>query len=197
MQQPVGSRQRSEPVPITASYTYTFNEFRILMRARRERAGRRFWHRYAVLLAIYAVVMAATLWWQGTLDDIRHWSAAVWREVGLIVVSTAAGLALLIAAIDVIFDRLIYRLVFHRYALAGKRIAIELGDEGLAWQAGSLAGRIQWPAIVEMTVTRSGDAAVLWIGKIEGLVLPRSGFATGGEFDAARALARSRIGRQR
>ena len=168
-----------------SSYTYDLEQFRMLARARTERAGGRRWHRYGVVLGLFLAAIIATLWGDGELARVPGWSAKAWHDALWIVAEYGAGLALFIAAIDLMFDRLITALIFRRYSVAGKRLDITLADEGVSYRSVARTGTVAWPGIKAVTVLRDRTAAVLWLSKIEGILLPAASFGSREEFAAA------------
>ena len=164
-----------------AAYNFTFDKFLTLVRARRERAGVRVWRRYLVIFGIYALSM----WWFGGLGSKSAWTAEVWYFSMLWFIAGGVATGMIIALIDLVFDRLVYRLIFRRYAQAGKRIAVDIGMHGLTASGAGVSAILDWQAIKQMTVMRDSSAAVLWLSNIEGILVPADAFASTSEFAAA------------
>lgn len=176
--------------PYPAAYVYSFEDFRTLTRARRLRKWPQPWRRFALLGGIYLVAVLATLWWQGNLAGIGRWRASDW----LITIGSIAGFGaaflIFVALTDMFFERVVARLVFGRYSQAGKRIELEIQDEGIAWRGEGVSGVVAWGAV--KALTEMSDAAVLWIGKVEGMTLPARAFASRGDYEAAVQFAKGK-----
>jgi hypothetical protein len=173
-----------------ASYTYAFDVYRMLMRARRERSGHSLWRRYAIMTAIFLVITAYVTWNNGQLADIGEWSAAYWAEVAKIILLSWLGLMAFVTAVDAVFDRLLARWVFARHSMAGSDIDVKLSQDAIDWSGKNVSGKLTWDAVKDMTILKDKSAAVVWIGKIEGLVLPALAFKSAEAFDAAIAFIR-------
>ena len=169
---------------ITANYTYTFGHFYMLCRARRERDRTRWTTPYFVVPLIAAVVMLAITWQDGSLARMTRDVASFATFAGMLAACVAAT-CVMVFLVDLLFDKLIYRLVFKRYASANKHIHFDIGDAGIQWTAEHLNGQLSWPAIKSVTVLADQTAAVAWLGKIEGLLLPADGFSSHAEYEEA------------
>ena len=169
---------------ITANYTYTFERFFMLIRARRERDRTWLTTPYLVLPLIAAVVLLAITWQDGTLARMPR-DAMTIATYAAIVAATFAATCMIVFLVDLLFDKLVYRIVFKRYATANKRVHFEIGDTGIQWTAEHLNGQLSWPAIKSVTVLADQTAAVAWLGKIEGLLLPADGFSSRAAFEDA------------
>lgn len=180
---------------ITANYTYTFERFFMLTRARRQR-DRTWWMTpYTVGPVLAAIVLLAGVWHDGKLAAMT----ANTRSIGTLLAMIAAtmlAMCVIVFLVDLLFDKIIYRLVFKRYASANKQIHFEIDNAGVQWTAEHLSGQLGWAAIKSITVLSDGTAAVAWLGKIEGLLLPADAFASRAEFDAAiaRIKEKCRVG---
>ena len=169
---------------ITANYTYTFERFFMLIRARRERDRTWLTTPYLVLPLIAAVVLLAITWQDGTLARMPR-DAMTIATYAAIVAATFAATCMIVFLVDLLFDKLVYRIVFKRYASANKHIHFDIGDAGIQWTAEHLNGQLSWPAIKSVTVLADQTAAVAWLGKIEGLLLPADGFSSHAEYEEA------------
>ncbi len=169
---------------IAARHTHTYEDFLTLVRARRRASGARTWWRYALWMAIYLAVL---VWF--TPDLLR---ASAWREgfVWAIVLGGLAAMAVIIWAVDLLFDRVVYRLHYRRLATAGAEVTLNLDEDGIAWTIRDIGGRLPWSAVT--TVDDQEDGLVLFISPLEGMVVPRRAFASLGEYEAARTLIRER-----
>ena len=171
--------------PIAAGYDYTFADFKALMLARRARVGVRWWTKYAVTSGLFLLATVATNWWDGSLAHVLQGGLPALRLAGAIVLACWGALLAFIWLVSKLFDEGLARLVFRRYAVAGKHISLSIGDSGIAWTAGSLSGLAGWPALQSLSVIEQPPIAVVWLGKVEGIVLPGRGFATAQQFKAA------------
>lgn len=178
---------------IQASYTYTIERYRMLIRAREQRRGSTRWRRYVFVTLIYLVSLLVTLASDGTFKDLSGIGTRDGAYIALLIVAAWAGLMLVVMLADAVLDRLIYPLVFNRYLQANKHLSIGLADDGVRWSSDNVEGTVAWPALKDMTTLQDGSGAVLWLGKVEGIVLPADAFASRETFDMAVHFARSRI----
>jgi hypothetical protein len=56
--------------------------------------------------------------------------------------------------------------------------------------AKNVSGKLTWDAVKDLTVLKDQSAVVVWLGKIEGLVLPALAFKSSEAFNAAVAYIR-------
>jgi hypothetical protein len=169
---------------IAANYVYTFERYFMLTRARRQRDRTRWTSPYTVVPVLSAIVLLADVWYDGKLAAMTSNIQSIATLLTIVAASMLAT-CVLVYLIDLLFDKVIYRLVFKRYASANKHITIEIGDVGIHWTARDLSGQLAWAAIKSITVLSDGSAAVAWLGKIEGLLLPTDGFSSPADFGAA------------
>ncbi len=156
----------------SAAYDFTLDRYRALIRARRQRKGESAWRHYAAVSALYVLSLVAVMAWHGTLPDAAIWSGGAWWPAlgGLLL------LYILVAAIDGVFNLAVYPLVFRRYSQANQHIDVTIGDDGLRWKSNTVEGALKWAAIQDVTRLDDASGAVLWIGKIEGFLLPADSF---------------------
>jgi hypothetical protein len=169
---------------ITATYTYTFERFQMLMAARRqrERAGKP--SRYLVVSLLYVASMLGMATWDGSLGRILQDLDLIPKVLPYFVVGIAF-VCTVVFFIDLLFDKVLYWFAFRRYAIANQLVRVDVTSDGILWNATDTSGRLNWPGIKGLTVLADRSAAILWLGKIEGLVLPADGFESETKFDAA------------
>lgn len=166
-------------------FTFDFAVFRQLIRARNERRGRSWWHRYLALITLFAVVLVATLWSDGALRDVPNWTASVWATSSRVALLYLAGLLVAVTAIDYVFDHYVYRLAFNRYSVAGQPVEADISADGIVTRRAGMSTVVAWSAVKGITVLRDNSAVCIWLGKIEGILLPAASFASPADFEAA------------
>ena len=172
------------------AYTFSFDHYRALLRARRAMGA---FGRYAIVLR-YVLVIAAAVIVFVALTDWRKTSAADLMNVRTIaiVIGAMVALAVFVALVDLLFERVIYRWVFRRFALAGQELAVTLDDDGIRWAAGGASAHFAWSLV--RRVYEGKDLLVIFFSKVEGLLLPRSGVASDEAFRSLVAFVESRLG---
>lgn len=170
---------------ISARHTHTFDDFLTLVRARRKLSlfGPKW--RYPVWLAIY---LAAIAW---VAPEILTPASLARLDVWMVIAGGIVVMAALIALVDLVFDRFLYRLAYRRLSTAGADIALDFQDDAIAWRAAEMSGRLPWSAVKR--VVEMPEAIVLFIGKIEGMVVPRRAFGEASAYDKVKAMAREKV----
>jgi hypothetical protein len=187
------TRLTPEQDVITATYSYTFERFQMLMAARRqrERAGKP--SRYLVVSLLYAAVMLGMAWWDGSLGRILQDLNLLPKVLPYFAVGIAF-VCTIVFLVDLLFDKVLYWFAFRRYAIANQVVHIELTNDGIYWASPDATGQLKWAGIKGLTLLADRSAAVMWLGKIEGLVLPADGFGSETIFDAAVARIQEKSG---
>jgi hypothetical protein len=73
--------------------------------------------------------------------------------------------------------------MYSRCSLVGKRIDVDIGDDGISWRRDDNAsGFLPWGAIKDLSVSKDGDSAVVWLSKAEAVLLPSTGFSSAETF---------------
>jgi hypothetical protein len=178
---------------ISATYTYTFDRFQMLMAARRqrERAGKP--SRYLVVSLLYSAAMLGLGWWDGSLWRILQ-NLDLLPKVLPYFALGIAFVCTIVFIVDLLFDKVLYWFAFRRYAIANQVVHIELSNDDISWASPDATGRLKWTGIKGLTLLADRSAAVMWLGKIEGLVLPADGFASETIFNAAVARIQEKSG---
>src|SRR4029079_12052195 len=90
----------------------------------------------------YILAAIAFLLVLGGLTDWRNTTVAdlVAPRSLRIVLGGIAGACGLIALIDFLFERAVYRLVFRRYALANTDLSLTVDEDGIRWSTKGIAG---------------------------------------------------------
>lgn len=175
----------SPTTTISSHFTHTFEDYLTLVHARRETArfGRR--SRYALWLAMF---LAFLLFANPELRDPGAWSL----QLAAIVVGGGALIMIAVmVAIDFIFDRLIYRAHYARLATAGQVVQYEIAEDGLLWAMPQGNGKLAWSAVSR--IVSMPQAVVLFVSRIEGLVVPARGFSSPAAYAEAVTMMRRRI----
>jgi hypothetical protein len=172
---------------MTHAVTYTFGFDDYLATARARAASGMFgghvrWVRYAIVVAVYVATMIGLAISDGTIEDLLH----DLQGLGLIL-GGAVVVVFICLLIDLLFERIVYRWAFGRFAMANADLAVTLDEQGLRWSAPSLSGTLGWPRVRRVIVTPG--YVFLFISKIEGLALPRRAFATEAAFNEAARYA--------
>lgn len=170
---------------LTARHTHTFDDYLMLVRARRQQSMFGPKWRYPVWFAIY---LASIAW----VSPEVFTPASLGRlDVWLVIGGGIAVMAVLIALVDLLFDRFLYRLAYRRLATAGADIALDFGDDAISWRAAEMSGRLPWSAI--KSVVEMPEGIVLFIGRIEGMAVPRRAFDNPAAYDRVKAMAREKV----
>ena len=171
------------------TYTYSFDDYLALVRARRAMGifgGLGGVVHYVLAVIAFLLVLAA-------LRDWRTMSFADVFTTGslALIIGGAVFICFVIAAIDQFFERVLYRLLFRRYAIANSELSITVDDESIRWSAKGVSGNIGWPLTKRLYLAR--DHVFVFISKVEGLVLPRRGVAPPATFDELVSFLRARV----
>jgi len=165
------------------SYDSTFADYRALLRARQRLGplkGHGRWLRYPFVAAVFVL----TLWWLGgfavPLRDYLSWSVAKW----------VIGLAVFVPLVDLVFERVVGRWVYSRYAAADRPVTASADGEGLSWTVDAWSGRFAWSGVRNAVVTP--ERLFLFIGKLEAITLPRRGLQ-GDDWDEFLAFVEGRL----
>lgn len=171
------------------SYTYSYEDYLALIRARRALGMFRGVGgvQHYILAAIAFVLV---------LGGLTDWSTASYADLVTprslaIVLGGIGGLWVLMALINFLFESVIYRLIFRRYALANADLAITVDDDGIRWSAKGVAGNLGWAVMKGVYLGK--DHVFVFISKIEGLGFPRRGLPPGASFDELVSFLRSRV----
>lgn len=173
----------------TLAYTYSYEDFVALVRAKRSlgpigRLGPA--APYLVVGALYAMTFILMRVWSGdSLADLLEIDTLAALLIGVPVV------IVLVWLVNVAFLGLVYRPVFKRFAIANKEIAVTLDDAGAKWTAGGLIGQCSWSSVERSVET--DDYVFLFFSKVEGLPLPRRAMKSEREFRALAKYVRDHV----
>lgn len=171
-----------------ASYTFSFGDYRALVRAVQSRLGLKRWAMHLVLAGL--IVSAALI---GTLAGIAN--SGRWPSPRTLTLN--AGMTLTLAtAMVALYEALLHIPALHRKAyarlsMAEKPISYVIDETGIAWSRDGMQGRFDWSTV--QWLTESPDGVVLLIGAQEGTVLPARGFASPGDYREAVAYIKSKL----
>ena len=175
---------------MTHAITYNLGFDDYLAAARARAAAGRFgrharWLRYLVVVAAFLAIMIGQ-----TISDGGSVTAMLQdaQSVGLIV-GGAVMMVLVCLVIDLVFDRVVLRWSFGRFAMANAAFAVTLDAEGVHYSASSVSGTLGWPRVRRVDVTP--DYIFLFMSKIEVMALPRRAFATESAFTEAARYAQA------
>lgn len=172
---------------VEARYVYEFDVFRMLARARRERTGWHFGWRALCVVSLFFGAWAMFGLYEGWLLRASTWGV----PPSSVVVSAGIACAILLALmafVDLVFDRFVHRLVFRRYSQANSDVALAFGHDGISWSGRGVKGEIAYGLVKGITRLKDGSGAVAWLGKVEGIVLPKRAFASEAGYEAALKL---------
>ena len=179
-----------------ARFTFTYADFADLSRARAERTGCSGWSGLLKVFGYYLVcvtlgVVVGMLMSDGLagLSPDRLLSALQ---------ATYPALTFIIFALVVLHFYVVgpaYRAYVHypKLSVAGKEMTYEFADSGLGWTSPAGKGEITWTAVE--AVSDLPRSFVVWIGRLEGAVVPARAFATTADYRAAREVVRARAGK--
>jgi hypothetical protein len=172
------------------TYTYSFDDYLALIRARRAMGlfGRYATViRYILFVVTFLLVLAALTDWNATsLNDLAN------PETALIIVGGMIAIAAFITLVDLFFDRVLYRLVFRRFALANTELTVTLDEGGIAWKGRGISANTAWPMVKRIYV--GSDRLFVFFSKIEALVLPARSLPSEAAFRDLVDYVRRRIG---
>src|SRR5258708_8130569 len=134
------------------TYTYSYDDYLALIRAKRAMSifgGVGGVVHYVLLSAAYLLGIAALTDWRTTslADLVAPRSLAI-------IVGGVVGICVAIALIDVFFDRVLYRVVFRRYALANAELSLAVDDEGIRWSGKGISANLAWPRVKRVYLGR-------------------------------------------
>lgn len=172
------------------TYTYFFDDYLALIRARRAMGA---FGRYATVIRYFLFVVTFLL----VLAALTDWNTASLSglantETAMIIVGGMIGIAAFITLIDLLFDRVIYRLVFRRFALANSELTITVDEDGIAWKGRGITANTAWPMVKRICV--GNDRLFIFFSKIEALVLPARSLPSEAAFRDLVDYVRHRIG---
>ncbi|MEG6508427.1 YcxB family protein [Methyloligella sp. 2.7D] len=170
----------------TIHYTYGYDDFAGQIAAKRSRSLFGQATPYIVVTGLYLLLMALQLWQSGI-------GAAELTTLEVIgpVLGGIPIIVMIVAVIDFMFFRLIYRLVFRRYALADTPMTVGLDDEGITWRSAEFSGQCIWAKVTGLVQTK--QSLFVFLNRAEAIALPRRAMASDQEFDAIAAFAKKRI----
>ena len=158
-------------MPITFSHLYSFADYRSWVRAAKRPTLRTTLLRFLVLVALLLVTLAIMDPGLRTPEGWRDFARS--PELLLLTAGICAILGLL-ARFDYVMTMWLGWFWYRRLAVAGKQVTVTLDDAALTWAADGVQGRLEWQAIKRVVATASG--LLLFIGALEGLVMPRRAF---------------------
>ena len=160
------------------TYDYSFDDYLALIRARRAMGmfgGVGGIVHYVLAVIAFLLILAGLTDWNTTsLSDLMGFQPLA------ILVGGVIGIVIVIALIDYLFDHYVYRLVFRRFALAGRELTVTLDDDGIRWSGKEISAHMAWSMVKRVQVGR--DHVALFFSRIEGLVLPRRALSSDAEF---------------
>ncbi len=175
-------------MPPTARYVFSYEDYMTLLEAIRLRGRFGFWP-----FRIFIVAIALFIWLfpyvhaRVTGQPVPSLLAFDWEAAtGFLV---WAGLLLMLEVL--LRAPFLYRRAFRRYSAAGQTLTYRLDETGVSWTRDGMRGEFDWHVFKRLTVT--ADAAVLLIGRNEGMVLPARAFASAQEFEAAVGFIRVKV----
>jgi YcxB-like protein len=177
---------KAAPLPIIARYKHCFEDYLVLMHARRELAPLGRPGRYALWFAVY---LATILF----LNPALLWPGSWTWQAGAIVFG--GGLLTMIAVlvgIDLLFKRFVYPTQYARLSVAGQPVEMTIGEDGFHWQTSLGSGKLEWSAV--RRVVSMPDSTILFLSRVEGIVLPARAFASPQAYAEAIAFVGSRAG---
>jgi YcxB-like protein len=176
-------------VAFTLTYTYSYDDFAALIRAKRSLGPTgRFGPvtPYIAVSAIYLVLVVASFLWDSVpVTELLEGTTL------LIILAGVPFVMFLVWLIDFVFLHVVYRIVFRRYAIAGKEITITLDSAGVKWTADGLTGQSLWSNVKRYVETEG--YLYLFFSKIEALPLPRRAVKSDQEFKALAAFVREHV----
>jgi hypothetical protein len=173
--------------PVEARYVYDYDVYRMLNRARRERSG---WHlgwRALTMVSLFFGAFTMIGLYEGWLLRASTWRIPPANLIASIVAACAVLIAFM-ALVDLVFDRFVHRLVFRRYSQANSELALSFSADAIRWSGRGVKGEIAYGLVKGITRLKDGSGAVAWIGKVEGIVVPRRAFSPEAGFETALKL---------
>jgi hypothetical protein len=179
----------SGAVEHSANYTYTFANYQALREAKRKLnpVDQAIWQwRYAWVLGFNLVFLAYTIWSYGlTAEQVLTWDF-LWETGPLFL-----GLLAFVYAVDLLFDQVLARWVFKRFAMADKPIAVKFTDSKIAWSSEGIQGEFDWAKIIKLVMVR--DYLFLFISKMEAIGVSRRAVSSDDAFDSLVTYAKERV----
>ena len=177
--------------PIVAKYNYSSSDYMELCRAQTILTGRGALRRAGIWLVIGALFGFSNGWFDNVGTNFGLARATSDKVILLLTLSVPLVAAVLFGwAIAGLSLPVLRWFTYPKLSIAGKPVTFELADAGIAWTRPGQAGTIAWSAF--KGIVERPEALVLFLGKVEGVVLPRRGFAAG-DFEAARKLAHDKV----
>lgn len=159
-------------MPISFSYVHGFGDYRAFTRVARRPTRREAGLRFLVLVAMYVAMMLVI---DPALRSPSGWAAMLSTRPGLLATSAVLVVFAAIARFDHLATMWLGWFWYRRLAAAGRRVTVVLDEAAVMWSLDGVSGRMEWSAIrraVEMA-----DRMLLFIGPLEGLMIPRRAFA--------------------
>ncbi len=171
------------------SYDLTFADYRALQQAKRalNPAGRALWRwRYPLIVAL-ALAGSLAMSWHEALAAADLVSADLWLALAPVLL----GLVVALVLIDLLFDQVLGRWVYGRFALANQNLTVEVGDDRLTWTGIGISGSMPWSRIVRFVELRTH--VFLFISQIEAIGFPQRAFGSAEEFASFARYAKEKV----
>ncbi len=171
------------------SYDLTFADYQALRQAKRalDPVDRIVWPwRYPLILGLAAGVGAFLAW-----SDGHAWSDLLSIDVLLAFAPFLAGSALFVFVVDILFEQVLPRWSFRRFALANRRLTLDIDQNALAWSSDGMSGSIPWSRVLRSIQIK--DHFFLFISKIEAIGFPQRALGSPEEFTALVRYAREKV----
>ncbi len=174
-------------MPFTARYVFSLEDYKTLTSAVKSQSRFGLWPVRAIALAVMLLMWGVPYLQASLAGDPKR--VALWPGLA----SDVLPIVLMYAVWEALMFRtsLVARLSFKQCSLAEKEVTYRLGETGVSFTTDSLRGEYDWPAV--KSVIARPAAAVLLIGKRQGIVLPARAFASQEEFEAAANFARAKV----
>ncbi len=155
------------------AYKYTFDVGRMLARGLREWDGWSLWKRLVVIEVLFVLFAASAAAIDGKLQSITALCGDNRGNAIIVLLASAATLVAIVVLIDLLFDRVIHKLVFKRSSVADADVKIAIKDHGVNCERTGVASTVTWSSIKQLAILKDRTASILWFGKREGLPCQR------------------------
>ncbi|MGB8817149.1 MAG: YcxB family protein [Rhizobiaceae bacterium] len=162
------------------SYTFRLSDYSALAKAMRSQKRRRI-EKISVWAIAFFNIVFGFISLAGGVDGALNWTGA----------SINIGIGLAVLAVFYLLVPWAVRYNFKRTSLGGQTIRVKLEDDAVVASQRGAQSRIEWSAI--MRHSQIPTHAILWINKMQGVIIPFDAFPDAEGRDAFLGFIQSKV----